>query len=143
MADALAVEPGVRVVLTGGPGEEARVAEVQASMNSTALDLAGKTSVGQLAALMARATLVLGVDSGPLHLAAATGARTIHLYGPGDPARFGPWGDLARHMVLQTNLWCQPCGEFSACPRGLAVPECMERLSVEEVLGAGGLGLGA
>lgn len=143
VADALAVEPGVRVVLTGGPGEEARVAEVQASMNSTALDLAGKTSVGQLAALMARATLVLGVDSGPLHLAAATGARTIHLYGPGDPARFGPWGDPARHMVLQTNLWCQPCGEFSACPRGLAVPECMERLSVEEVLGAGGLGLGA
>jgi heptosyltransferase-2/heptosyltransferase-3 len=102
-------------------------------MRSAALALAGQTSVGQLAALMRRATLVLGVDSGPLHLAAAQGVRTLHLYGPGDAGRFGPWGDRARHVVLRADLWCSPCGEFAACPRGLAQPECMELIASSRV----------
>ncbi|MBC8160660.1 MAG: glycosyltransferase family 9 protein [Roseiflexaceae bacterium] len=133
VATALAGEPGLRVALTGGPGEEGRVAAIVAGMRGPAIDLAGQTSVGQLAALMGSAALVLGVDSGPLHLAAATGVRTIHLYGPGDEARFGPWGDAARNSVLHSELWCRPCGVFSACPRGLAVPECMERIAAHQV----------
>jgi ADP-heptose:LPS heptosyltransferase len=133
VADALQVS-GVRVVLTGGPDELALVADVAAHMQSAALALAGQTSVGQLAALMRRATLVLGVDSGPLHLAAAQGVPTLHLYGPGDAGRFGPWGDRARHVVLRADLWCSPCGEFAACPRGLIRPECMDLIAVEMVI---------
>jgi heptosyltransferase-2/heptosyltransferase-3 len=133
VADALQAA-GARVVLTGGPDELALVAEVAAHMQSAALTLAGQTSVGQLAALMRRAVLVLGVDSGPLHLAAAQGVPTLHLYGPGDAGRFGPWGDPARHVVLRADLWCSPCGEFAACPRGLARPECMELISVPLVV---------
>jgi len=133
VADALQAD-GARLVLTGGPDELALVAEVAAHMQSVALALAGQTSVGQLAALMQRATLVLGVDSGPLHLAAAQGVPTIHLYGPGDAGRFGPWGDGARHVVLRAELWCSPCGEFAACPRGLARPECMELIAVARVV---------
>jgi ADP-heptose:LPS heptosyltransferase len=129
VADALQAA-GARLVLTGGSDELALVAEVAAYMQSAALALAGQTSVGQLAALMRRATLVLGVDSGPLHLAAAQGVPTLHLYGPGDAGRFGPWGDRARHMVLRADLWCSPCGKFAVCPRGLARPECMELISV-------------
>lgn len=135
VGDALSAR-GLRVILTGGPGEQARVAQVAAGMTAEPLDLAGATSFGQLAALMAQAALVLGVDSGPLHLAAATGARTIHLYGPGDEQRFGPWGEPARHTVLHTELFCRPCGVLHACPRGLAVPECMERITVGDVLAA-------
>jgi len=133
VADALQAD-GARLVLTGGPDELALVAEVAAHMQSVVLALAGQTSVGQLAALMQRATLVLGVDSGPLHLAAAQGVPTIHLYGPGDAGRFGPWGDGARHVVLRAELWCSPCGEFAACPRGLARPECMELIAVARVV---------
>jgi heptosyltransferase-2/heptosyltransferase-3 len=132
VADALQAQ-GVRLVLTGGPDELALVAEVAAHTQSAALVLVGQTSVGQLAALMRRATLVLGVDSGPLHLAAAQGVPTLHLYGPGDAGRFGPWGEPARHVVLRADLWCSPCGEFAACPRGLARPECMERISAARV----------
>ena len=98
------------------------------------LALAGRTSVGQLAALQRRAALTLGVDSGPLHLAAAQGAPTVHLYGPGDAGRFGPWGDPARQVVVRAELWCSPCGVFGACPRGLAQPECMDRIAVAQVL---------
>ena len=132
VADALQAA-GARLVLTGGPDELALVAQVTGHMQSAALALAGQTSVGQLAALMRRATLVLGVDSGPLHLAAAQGVPTLHLYGPGDAGRFGPWGDRARHVVLRADIWCSPCGEFAACPRGLARPECMELISVARV----------
>ncbi len=135
VADALGAG-GAQLVLTGGPGEEALVADVADAMQASAVQLAGKTSVGQLAALLGRARLVLGVDSGPLHMAAAQGTRSIHLYGPGDPARFGPWGSPARHVVLREELWCSPCGVFSACPRGLARPECMDKLGVARVLAA-------
>ena len=79
------------------------------------------------------ARLVLKMDSGPLHLAAAQGVPTLHLYGPGDAGRFGPWGEPARHVVLRADLWCSPCGEFAACPRGLARPECMELITVARV----------
>jgi ADP-heptose:LPS heptosyltransferase len=132
VADALQAA-GARLVLTGGPDEQALVAEVATHMRTGALSLAGQTSVGQLAALLRRSALVLGVDSGPLHLAAAQGAPTLHLYGPGDAGRFGPWGDPARHVVLREELWCSPCGEFAACPRGLARPECMEQIGVARV----------
>jgi heptosyltransferase-2/heptosyltransferase-3 len=128
VADALQ-SAGARLVLTGGPGEQALVADVAAHVRGSALMLAGQTTVGQLAALLRRAALVLGVDSGPLHLAAEQGVPTLHLYGPGDDRRFGPWGDAARHVVVREELWCSPCGVFSGCPRGLARPECMDRIA--------------
>jgi ADP-heptose:LPS heptosyltransferase len=135
VADALQAD-GTRLVLTGGPGEQALVAEIAMRMRTSALTLAGETSVGQLAALLRQAELVLGVDSGPLHLAAAQGVRTVHLYGPGDHGRFGPWGDPLRHVVVREALWCSPCGVFSACPRGLERPECMELITVAQVVDA-------
>ncbi|HEU4324546.1 MAG TPA: glycosyltransferase family 9 protein [Roseiflexaceae bacterium] len=136
VGDALAEGGGVRLALTGGPGEERLVEEVAVGMRTRPLILAGRTSVGQLAALMRLADLVLGVDSGPLHLAAAQGAPTVHLYGPGDDQRFGPWGDSQRHRVLRAELPCSPCGVFDACPRGLAFPECMDLIRTEQVASA-------
>jgi heptosyltransferase-2/heptosyltransferase-3 len=133
VADAL-VAAGARLVLTGGPGEESLVEEVATRMRVRPLTLAGQTTVGQLAALLRRSTLTLGVDSGPLHLASAQGVPTIHLYGPGDAGRFGPWGSPARHIVVRAELWCSPCGVFSACPRGLAQPECMELIDTAMVI---------
>ena len=135
VADALQAD-GARVVLTGGPGEQALAAEIAARMRTPALILAGETSVGQLAALLRLAELVLGADSGPLHLAAAQGVRTVHLYGPSDAGRFGPWGDPLRHVVVREALWCSPCGVFNACPRGLARPECMDLIGVARVVDA-------
>ncbi len=133
VSDALA-DAGALVVLTGGPGEEPLTDEIRARAQHPPIDLAGQTQVGQMAALMARAALVLGVDSGPLHIAAAQGVPTIHLYGPGDDGRFGPWGSPERHQVVREPLWCSPCGEFRACPRGLSRPECMDRITAGRVV---------
>ncbi|HEX5692584.1 MAG TPA: glycosyltransferase family 9 protein [Roseiflexaceae bacterium] len=133
VADAI-VQDGARLVLTGGPSEVALVDDIAGRMAVHPPTLAGQTSVGQLAALLRRADLVMGVDSGPLHLAAAQGAPTLHLYGPGDAGRFGPWGAPERHIVVREPLWCSPCGVFDACPRGLERPECMEAIRVERVV---------
>jgi heptosyltransferase-2/heptosyltransferase-3 len=133
VADSLAGE-GARLVLTGGPTELALVEDIAGRMRERPPTLAGQTSVGQLAALLRRAALVMGVDSGPLHLAAAQGVATVHLYGPGDAGRFGPWGAPERHVVVQAALWCSPCGVFDACPRGLERPECMQLLDVARVV---------
>lgn len=136
VGDALGALPDVLLLLTGGPDEVALVEAVAGNMARPPLTLAGRTTVGQLAALLRRATLVLGVDSGPMHLAAAQATPTIHLYGPGDWNRFGPWGDPAQHVVLRSGVWCSPCGVFGACPRGLAVPECMDLITPQQVVAA-------
>lgn len=136
VANTLMAEMGMRMVLTGGPGEAALVAAITRHMQHTPLVLVGATSVGQLAALFGRAALVLGVDSGPLHLAVSQGTPTLHLYGPGDDGRFGPWGNPALHRVVRTNLWCSPCGVFRACPRGTDPPECMAGVTVAQVMTA-------
>jgi len=103
---------GSTVLITGGPDEVGLTAAVSAAANGRAIDLGGQTSFAGLAALLASADLVLGPDSGPLNLAVAVGTPTVHLFGPADPLRFGPWGSPHRHVVLQSNWSCIPCGRF-------------------------------
>lgn len=106
---------GEAVVLTGGPGEAGLAADAAAELAAAgraALDLSGRTDLGALAAVYARCRLVVGPDSGPLHLAVAVGTPTLHLFGPADAARFGPWGSPARHAVVASGLVCAPCGRL-------------------------------
>jgi heptosyltransferase-2/heptosyltransferase-3 len=133
-ANRLAAHPHLRLLLTGGPGEEALVQPIARLLEREPLILVGKTSVGQLAAVLGRAALVMGVDSGPLHLAVSQGTPSLHLFGASDAERFGPWGDSTRHVVLCAGLWCSPCGVFAACPRHTSPPECMQQITVEQVV---------
>jgi ADP-heptose:LPS heptosyltransferase len=105
-------------------------------MRHPALSVAGATGVGQLAALLGRAALVAGGDTGPLHIAVSQGAPSIHLFGPSDPARFGPWGDPARNIVLRAGLPCSPCSSFDFCPRHTEPVECMDQISLATLLRA-------
>ncbi|NOZ50970.1 MAG: glycosyltransferase family 9 protein [Chloroflexi bacterium] len=126
-------EQGATVLITGGPGEEALTAQV-ASSAPRALDLGGRTSFGLLAALMQQACLVMGVDSGPLHLATAVGTTTVHLYGPADAVRYGPWGDPARHIVLRSNWQCAPCQKLDWTD--VEAHGCVRDIPVASVLAA-------
>jgi heptosyltransferase-2/heptosyltransferase-3 len=126
----------LRLLLTGTQAEAALLAEIAQALHKPPLQLVGATNIGQLTALLGRAVLVLGVDSGPLHLAVSQGTPSLHLFGPSDARRFGPWGDPARHVVLQSGLWCSPCGVFHACPRHTDPPECMAHLEVAQVVQA-------
>lgn len=124
------------VLLTGGTGEQALVEQIAGRLKPSPPLLIGTATVGQLAAVYERCHAVLGVDSGPLHLAASVGVPTVSLFGPSNPRRYGPWGDPERHIVLQSGLWCSPCNDLTACPRGTAPSECMTLIRPPQIIGA-------
>ena len=98
------LERGCQVAFTGTPAEAPLIEAIRAGIDparrALAPSLAGATTVGQVGALFAGG-LVLGVDSGPLHIATAVGARTLRLYGPSDETIWGPWGPAARNLVVR------------------------------------------
>jgi ADP-heptose:LPS heptosyltransferase len=89
------------IVLLGGPGDRGACAELAAASALPVLDLAGKTSLLQAAAVIERVSLFVGNDSGLGHIAAAVGTATLTLFGPGDPARYRPWGPRAEWLAAE------------------------------------------
>lgn len=102
VADRLAATFGIKSVVVGLTGGE----EIR-RLSSNTVDLTGNTSLPVLAALLKRAGLFVGVDSGVMHLAAAMGVRVVGLFGPSDPEITGPQGD--GHAVVCVDLPCGPC----------------------------------
>ncbi len=103
VARALA-QSGLRSLVNIGPGEEELGQAVVSSSGGHAQLII--SSVGQLIALCRRARLLIGGDTGPLHLAAALGVPVVGIYGPTDPARNGPIGSsslVLRHPQSETN----------------------------------------
>jgi ADP-heptose:LPS heptosyltransferase len=98
---------GLTPLVPGGPGEDALVAAVVEASKGSAHGLAGRLSVGALAALYRRASIVIGIDSGPIHLAVMVGAPVVGLYGPLDPLKWGPWCSQNHRRVIRVD---PPCG---------------------------------
>jgi len=137
VADTLAERYGAKVVLTGGPQEVILLKNITKICQNKPLYWDTSNSWGRLAALFERCDLVLGLDSGPLHLAVAVDVPSIHLFGPTDPSIFGPWGNPELHRVIRTeiDLPCCPCGILDAdrsCWRG---GYCMRTIKVSQVFG--------
>ena len=107
LLDRLIQEDGVAVVLTGAPNDLPIVEDVMQRMRERPVNLAGKTSLTQLAALLQRADLLITGDSGPMHIAGAVGTPLIAIHGPTDPALSGPVSPDA--TVLRSGIWCSPC----------------------------------
>jgi len=90
----------VSVVLVGGSAERAVCDRIAAGLSGQpALNLAVRTSLVEACAVLRQADLLLSVDSGPVHIAAASGTRVLGLYGPTDPGRTGPYGP--GHRVIR------------------------------------------
>nr|MDQ2717724.1 glycosyltransferase family 9 protein [Chloroflexota bacterium] len=141
-ADTLAASSTTQIVLTGGKGEQALLEEIAQRMTAEAL-LVTDATVGQLAALLQRARLVLGVDSGPLHLAVAQTTPTVEIFGPSDPRIFGPWGAPERHIVVQARHRCPtcpaiPCNRLAIPAEEVAAHPCVRLVTEQEVLAAAG-----
>ena len=119
VADALAQQWNAHVVLTGGPGEEQMVQAVVDAMHTPALSLAGKTSLGSLAALISRFDLFISNDTGPSHVACAVDCPSVTLFGPADVGRWAPL-DRQRHPIVRHAVPCSPCGYWE-CPSTIAV----------------------
>ncbi len=129
LARALAARRRLPVILTAGPGEEPLAEEVAALSGGAARRGPATRSLGELGALLARAAVVVGSDTGPVHLAAVLGTPTVALFGPKDPAVYAPRGPRVR--VVWRQAWCSPC-----TLRRCGDPVCMTEMPAADVLGA-------
>lgn len=92
---------GARIVVCGGPVETAAAREIAAAAGAAALDLAGRTSLAEWAAVLAACDVAVANDSGGMHLAAAAGRPVVAIFGRTDPEVTGPLG--AGHRILQAS----------------------------------------
>ncbi|MCP4747097.1 MAG: glycosyltransferase family 9 protein [Desulfobacteraceae bacterium] len=127
LADSLIDRHGVTIFFTGGPEDVGVISQIQRHMRNKAKNMAGRTSLVQLAAMYEQMACVVSTDTGPMHIAAAVGAPAVALFGPTAPWRTGPHGQ--GHKVLQTNLLdCVPCFQRHCEPH-----HCMQAITVEQV----------
>ena len=90
-------------------------------------------TLNRLAAIIARARLFIGIDSAPMHIAAAMGTPTVALFGPSGEFNWGPW-KVAHRVVTSDAYPCRPCGQ-DGCGGG-KVSDCLVNLPVSRVLSA-------
>jgi ADP-heptose:LPS heptosyltransferase len=100
------ISKGCAVILVGSQRERVICEEV-ADLAPGAVDLAGMTTLSELAALTRRSAICITNDSGPMHLAVALDRSVISIFGPTDPIWIGPYGRA--DAVLQADLECSPC----------------------------------
>lgn len=135
LADRLIAELDALVVLSGAPSEAPLAREVLAHCTRRPINLVGKTSLQELAALLAASDLLVTGDSGPLHIACAVVTPVVALHGPTDPALSG--ATAADAIVLRRWLWCSPCYDASATAEcRFGNPVCMKRLTPNLVYAA-------
>ena len=128
LIDLIQFELGLSVVITGTENERKDIGDTISRLKTPACSIAGQTTVLQLASLLKKAKLFIGNDSGPMHIAAASGTPVIALHGPTDPSVWGPWGK--GHTVISSHVSCSPC-KVTDCV--VEKGKCMEQISVEEV----------
>ena len=129
VAEQLVATGQIKVVFTGGAADRDKLDAILSMMNNQAVNLAGRTSLKELAALYMRAELLISTDTGPMHLAAAVETPVVALFGPTAPWRTGPYGD--QHQVIFSKDPCAPCFKRT-CDTNL----CMDHITVDEVLKA-------
>jgi heptosyltransferase-3 len=132
--EALSDEWHLPVVLTGSQAhlEQELTAEILRETRVQPLNLVGSLSLKELGALLAQARLFFGVDSAPMHLAAAVGTPAVALFGPSGAFHWGPWGE--GHLVIQQDWECLPCGR-AGCQNS-KVSRCLAELAPADVLAA-------
>ena len=120
--------PDVRLLLLGGPGDRARAQIIVSGMKTPPILLTGYTSVMQQAELQSRCALLISGNTGPMHLACATGTPVIALIGLEDPRDYGP-EYVPGNVVIRKVSGCPGC-TWTKCIRQNA---CMRLITAEEV----------
>jgi ADP-heptose:LPS heptosyltransferase len=130
----LAAHDDVVVLITGAPEERVKAEELARINSPRSVSFAGHSSLGDLPALYALATLMVSNDSGPAHFSAAAGLPTVVLFGPETPELYQP---LGTSRAIYAGLACSPCvtahnHRKTACTDNV----CMRAIAVDEVYAA-------
>jgi len=132
-------ERGFAIAVTGAPDVREReivmatIAACAESTRASIADLSGRLTLAELGAVTARARAFVGVDSAPMHIAAAMGTPALALFGPSSEHVWGPW--QVAHRVVTSDLHpCRPCN-LDGCGGG-KVSECLTTLPVDRAVAA-------
>ena len=144
---ALAADPRRRIIVTSGPserdaaGQVIEAAQAQLGAGRDRVLSCGEFSLAELRALLERAALYIGGDSGPLHVAATTRVPIVGLYGPTLPVRSAPWrdGSWVTESVDAGELRCRPCDQRVCEPGDF---RCLTSITATQVLEAAERALG-
>lgn len=134
VADKLADLHGFKIIIVSGPKDIRMAEDVLSNMRHAAFNLAGKTSVSQLASVLRRCNLFISNDSGPVHVASALGTPVISLFGRAQrglsPVRWGPIG--LKDRILHKEVGCIECFAHK-CKKEFA---CLKAITVDDVVKA-------
>ena len=119
-----------RVVITGGANETDIAGEIEAAMGGECLNMAGRTSVRSLMALIRRCNFFITNDSGPMHIAAAFNVPLVAIFGPTNHVTTSPYG--TRAVVVRKEAECAPCMKRE-CPTD---HRCMTAVTAQDVVAA-------
>ena len=126
-------QSGFDVVVLGG-GADRAVGKVIADFTARCLNLAGKTSLTEAAAIVSGAQLVISGDSGLLHIAQLQGVPTVSLFGPSNFQKWCRKGDC--HFIMSANCGCSPCSKFGTIPTCRHNHQCITNITVTMVVDA-------
>ena len=121
--------PDVRFLITGSKQDYPRCENISQNLNGSALNIAGKFKLGDLA-LIKKSGLLVCVNTGIMHLASCLGTKIFALHGATNPKLWGPYDKSSE--VVQSDIYCSPCA-YLGHDFGCNSPECMRRIKVEEV----------
>ncbi len=136
VARILANRSDVRVVLIGTEAEFDYVERLRGNLDEfgdRVVNLAGRTSLGGLLAMLRRADCLLTNDSGPFHFGAALGTPTVGLFGPVHPDHYGRLGGPAKTVIFYRPMVCSPCVHFVRTPPCGGDNQCMQAIAPAEV----------
>jgi heptosyltransferase-2 len=138
---ALCAEADLAFVILGAAGEQDICSALHERLGQeAAINLAGRTSIEQMAAILTRCSLFLGNDSGPAHIAAATSLRCVTLTsGIEYPGWWEPWNSQA--FAVRHAVECSPCFSYQTCPLGTQA--CIRQIDVTRVINLCRRALGA
>ncbi len=128
VAQHLAAVWHAKIILFGGPDEVAIVTAIDDALAGNCVNMAGKTTVRQLMAMIKRCSFFVTNDSGPMHIAAAFGVPLVAVFGPTDHLGTAPVTEKA--VIVRQPVDCAPC-KLRACPSD---HRCMTAVTVEQVV---------
>ena len=144
LCDEITARYDARIIFAGALNESELIGEIQKKMDNwnKTINAAGKITLNQLFCLIGKCGLFVGNDAGPMHIAAAQGVKTLGLFGPNIPLRFGPYGKGNIGLYKGYNCEFSPCinvhkGQVPDClyPKNSnEYQKCMKNISVDDAL---------
>ncbi len=128
VANKLYKEYGGKIIIFGGKSDGEISQQIAKAGNVPVLNMAGRTTIRELMALISQCKVFITNDSGPMHIAAAFSVPVVAIFGSTDPDRTSPIGE--GHVIIKKDVACSPCF-LRECPHNM---ECMDMIGVEDIM---------